>query len=109
MVSQCSRIIGLHRIVFCFGGRRLLPRVGLGLGGEPQPPGHVRRRGRLRAVAVEDAGLELIVAHGTDLSLLIGDLQSVEGVALQGSELGFGMRAEAHPACCGSVIPRASR
>jgi hypothetical protein len=38
--------------------------------------------------------------------LLIGDLQSVEGVAPQGGELGFGMRAEAHrllrisdPAC----------
>ena len=82
--------------MFCFGGRRLLPGVGFGLGGQPQPSGHVRRRGRLRAFTFEDAGLELTAVHGADLGLLIGDLQSLEGIALQGGELGLGMRAEAH-------------
>ena len=48
------------------------------------------------------------MAHGADLGLLIGDLQSLEGLALHGGQLGFRMRAEAHR-LLGSAIPRASR
>jgi hypothetical protein len=70
--------------------------VGLGLGCQPQPSGHVQRRGRLRAVGVQYPGLELTAAHGSNLGLLIGDLQGLEGVALHGGEFGLWMRAEAH-------------
>jgi hypothetical protein len=66
------------------------------MGCQPQPSGHVRRCGRLRAFALAYAGIERIAANGADLGLLVGDLQSLEGVELHGGELGPRMRAEAH-------------
>ena len=92
LVSQCSGLMGLHQVVFCFGGRRLLPGVGLSLGCQPQPSGDIRRCGRLRAFALEYAGLEFTAAHDADLGVLIGNLQSLEGVALHGGELWLRMR-----------------
>jgi hypothetical protein len=62
----------------------------------------------VRAVSFEYLGLELAAAHGPDLGLFVGDLQRAEGVVAQGFELGSGCGPKL-TACCGSVIPRASR
>ena len=75
--------------MFCCGVGRLLPGVSLGLGGQAELAARVRWCGRLRAVGLEYLGLELTAAHGPDLGVLVGDLQSAEGVLAQGFELGF--------------------
>ena len=94
--SQRPGVLRPHLVVLCFGVGRLLPRIGFCLRGHAELAARVLRCGRLRAVAFEYLGLQLTPAHGPDLGLFVGDLQSTEGVFVQSLELGLRVRAEAH-------------
>ena len=68
LAGQCPGVRGRGLVVLGCGVGGLPPGVGLGLRGEPQLAAHVRRRGRLGALAVEDPGLELAAGHGRGIS-----------------------------------------
>ena len=81
--------------MFCFGVGRLLPGVGVGLGGQAQLAAHIPRCCRLCAFALEDPALQLAPAHGPDLGLFVGDLQLPDRVPAQSFQIGVGMRVHA--------------